>query len=87
MNTGEAVEVCDHFTFVDVEHDKLVRVHMRKVEPAMGLVETLIIEAHRWAGHGDVGNHLEGPGFLFFRDRARDGGNNQANSQRDQTRC
>ena len=47
MNIGKAVEVRNNFSFLHVERHKLIGVHGGDIEPTVGGIETLIVEANR----------------------------------------
>jgi hypothetical protein len=57
--TRKAVKVCHNFSFLGIEDNELVGVHVRDVKPPLGRVETLVIEADCRAGHGNIRDLLE----------------------------
>src|ERR1700692_1153082 len=59
MYTGKAVEVCNDFSFFGVEDDELIGVHVSDVEPPLGGVKALVIEAYCWARDGNIRDLLE----------------------------
>jgi hypothetical protein len=59
MNIGKPVEVCNDFTFLHVEHHKLIGVHVRDIETAVGGIETLIVEANCGAGQRDIRDFVQ----------------------------
>jgi hypothetical protein len=59
MDTSKSVEVCHDFSFLGIEDDELVGVHVGDVKTPLGGVETLIIETDGWARHGNIHDLLE----------------------------
>src|SRR5712692_2354239 len=59
MNVGEAVEICYNLPFLRVENHELISVHVGDVETTVRGVETLIVEANRWAWQRHVRDLLQ----------------------------
>jgi len=57
--TRKAVEVCHDFSFLGVEDDELVGIHVSDVKASLGGVKALIIEADCWSRHGNIRDLLE----------------------------
>src|SRR5207302_7862773 len=49
----------DDFPFPYIEDHKLVRIHVRDVQPRMSEIEALIIETNGWPGKRNVGDLLK----------------------------
>jgi len=62
VHTRKTVEVRHDFSFVGVEDDELVGIHVRDVEPPLGRVKALVIEADGCPRHGNIRD-------LFEKDR------------------
>jgi hypothetical protein len=59
MNVGKAAEICHNLPFLRVENHELISVHVGDVEMTVRGVETLIVEANRWAWQRHVRNLLQ----------------------------
>jgi hypothetical protein len=59
MYSTKAVEVRHDFSFLGIEDDKLVGVHVGDVKTPLRGVEALIVETDGWTRHGNIGDLLE----------------------------
>ncbi len=55
----KAIEVCHDFSFLGIEDNELVGIHVSDVKPSSGGVKALVIEADCWARHGNIRDLLE----------------------------
>src|SRR5947209_6788557 len=59
MHAWKSVQIGDDFPFPYIEDHKLVRIHVRDVQPRMSEIEALIIETNGWPGKRNVGDLLK----------------------------
>jgi len=64
VNTTKTVEIRHDFTFSCIKNDQFVGVHVRNVQPAVGAIQALIIEADGRPRERHVGDKTQD--FLFF---------------------
>ena len=60
MDAGKAIQICDDLTVIDVEHHKLVRIHVSDIEPPLRRVETLVIKTNGRTGQRNISHFLQG---------------------------
>ncbi len=78
MYTRKAIEVCHDFSFLGIENNELVGIHVSDVKPSLGGVKALVIETDCWAWHGNIRDLFERGVFCVFGGGIRRAGSLQA---------